>query len=316
MRDRSRRRDDRPLEQVDAVHLELLRRHDLGPLLARGEDRLVAHARAVRGLDRAAVGVVALEVRGVDLEAADEARRAERDQDPVVARHAAAPRLPAVAHVLAPVGSEDDPRVAVMSVRIADHVPAVHCRRQLEHAVAVLGIPADGREAVDAEARDAAVREDVEPHVAVDALVRDGQEVVRIPRQRRRWQDLGPLGGLVRSAGAESGLDRGARREIAGEEARVDVEQRDPAACAQPHDAPVVRAAVASPPCLPAVHPLAVVVVLVGDEDRRAVLQHALLGAEELVVGEDRFGPEGGRGEIERSFRHVGRRFFLDLHFR
>ena len=56
-----------------------------------------------RALDRAAVRVVAAEEAGVDDHAADDPRDAEADDAPVVARLAAAARLPAV-HLLASIG--------------------------------------------------------------------------------------------------------------------------------------------------------------------------------------------------------------------
>src|SRR5436190_1783010 len=52
-----------------------------------------------RRLDAGAVGIVALEVGGVEIEMRDRARDAEVDDGPVVPRSTAALRLPAVPHV-------------------------------------------------------------------------------------------------------------------------------------------------------------------------------------------------------------------------
>src|SRR5690606_24764376 len=60
----------------------------------------------VHAPQRAALGVVAVEVAGVDLDQADGAGGGEGEQDPVVAGSALAAGLPAVAHVRGAAGGD------------------------------------------------------------------------------------------------------------------------------------------------------------------------------------------------------------------
>ena len=109
---------------------------------------------------------------------------------------------------------------------------------------------------------------------------------------------LAPLVVFRDFRGARAGVDRGERRVVAGEEARVDVEAVHDAGHAELDDAPVVsRHALAAG--LPAVHPFAVVVVLVGDEDGIGGVDQAFLGAEEVVGGVDDAGAEAGLLEAQ-----------------
>src|SRR5439155_10492413 len=87
--------------------------------------------------------------------------------------------------------------------------------------------------------------------------------------------------------------------------ARIDVDTADAAIGTQSHDA-VIVAAVATTPRLPAVHPLAMVVVFVGNEDGRRIGDHALLRRKELVACRDRSGAEPRRSEIGIEARESG----------
>ena len=108
-----------------------------------------------------------------------------------------------------------------------------------------------------------------------------------------------------------AGLDAAGRRVVAGEVAGVDVEAANDAGRGEPDDG-VVMAGAALAAALPAIHPLAVVVVFVGDEDRRRVGEHAPDLGEEIVGGEQRLGAEAGRGEVDGvageggDFGHIG----------
>src|SRR5207247_2044011 len=84
------------LEPAEPVGLELGLAQDLGPSqLTRGQ-RVHDRVGLVAPIGRAAIGVVALEVAGVDLDAANPARPPEPHDRPVVPRPAPAPGLPAV----------------------------------------------------------------------------------------------------------------------------------------------------------------------------------------------------------------------------
>src|SRR3569832_2087219 len=92
------------LEAVDVVSLEFGLRQQHWPVFSLGGDLLRRAMRLRRGLDEAAVRIVALEMVGADLDSLDDARVAEVQDGPGVAGFAPAARLPAIAHVLAAVG--------------------------------------------------------------------------------------------------------------------------------------------------------------------------------------------------------------------
>ncbi|MCY1303558.1 hypothetical protein D9M70_532710 [compost metagenome] len=80
---------------------------------------------------------------------------------------------------------------------------------------------------------------------------------------------------------------------------RIDLEAADTTVCGKRDDGMIVAGAAATPR-LPAVHPLAVLVIDTGMIDRRRVLKHALERREELVGCEDRPRAESRGGEVDR----------------
>ena len=168
-------------------------------------------------------------------------------------------------------------------------------RRAIEH-----------RRPIGAQARDAAVGEDRQAQPADRGRIRDRHDVARAGAEGGGGHQWAPFGRLVV---AHAALDRGAGRVVAGEEARIDVDDGERAGEAEADHAPVVADA-AAPARLPAVHPLAVRVVLVGEEDRLCILDQPLLGAEELVRGSVHRRAQARRGEVhqprERGLRRIG----------
>src|SRR5690349_10837788 len=80
--------------------------------------------------------------------------------------------------------------------------------------------------------------------------------------------------------------------------AGVDLEAGDQAGHAEPDHAPVVPGhALAA--ALPAVHPLAVLVIFAGDEDRLRRIDQPFLVGEEIVGRMDHLGAKPGLGEID-----------------
>jgi len=108
------------IERVNMIHLQLLLSHQERPCLACRDDIRVVCACHMGGLDRAAVGIIAFEMRGVDFNFSGMARCAEGNDDPIVSRSATAARFLAVAHVQAAAGCQDDPGIPVMGVAISD----------------------------------------------------------------------------------------------------------------------------------------------------------------------------------------------------
>jgi hypothetical protein len=96
-----------------------------------------------------------------------------------------------------------------------------------------------------------------------------------------------------------AGLDRGGRREIAGEMAGIDIEPDDGARQAQLHHA-VIVAFGALAARFPAVHPFAVLIILAGNEHCGLGIEHALLGCEEIVGSEDRLRPQPCVGQVHQ----------------
>jgi hypothetical protein len=100
-------------------------------------------------------------------------------------------------------------------------------------------------------------------------------------------------------------LDRRGRREVAGEVARIEIDAMDHTRPREAHHAEIVagRALAAR---FPAVHPLAVVVVLAGNEDGRLGVQHPVLRREEIVAGLERLRTETRVGKIHVAPREIG----------
>ena len=148
-------------------------------------------------------------------------------------------------------------------------------------------VEVDGHLAPQPQPRDAAVREDVEPHVRERALAFQPQGVARSRREPRRWEHQRPGRDLECRAGRRAAmvarLERGLLRLIADEVARVHVRHVEPAAQTELQHAPVV-AGRSTPPRLPAIHPLAAIRVLAGDEDGRLWLDETASRSEELVA--------------------------------
>ena len=92
-------------------------------------------ARRVDALDGAPAGRVALEVRGVDLQALDRAGRGEPDDRPVVAGAAAAPGLPAVGHAARRAGLDQ------VVARAEEHVAARSTTAPCSSAARSIGPP-------------------------------------------------------------------------------------------------------------------------------------------------------------------------------
>lgn len=74
----------------------------------------------------------------------------------------------------------------------------------------------------------------------------------------------------------------------------------------QSHNTPVVARPALSPR-LPAIHPLAVGVVLAGNELRRLGIQHALAVGEEVVAAIQRHGAQARVGKVHVAAHEVGR---------
>ena len=176
---RSRRRVDR--EREPPMRPELAMRQDLGPLGVRVRHGVVHHA----DLERTGVGVVALEVRRVDLDALDLGLGRQPEHDPVVALAPPAPRLPPVVHAVRVAGRDQVVRRGEEQVARVEHDPARQRRRDVGPAAGV-GERSQIRErlAVDAEPRDPAVREDVEPEVRDPERRGDVEPVARIALER------------------------------------------------------------------------------------------------------------------------------------
>ena len=137
-------------------------------------------------LDETAARRVALEVRGVDLDALHRARRRQADERPVVARAAAALGLPAVAHVHRAVGLDQVVPRAEEHVAARQHVGAVLQRREIHQPAERAQLrPVRHHLAVHAQSRHAAVGEDVEPHVREAPLVGHREVVLRVALQLR-----------------------------------------------------------------------------------------------------------------------------------
>ncbi len=132
---------------------------------------------------------------------------AEGDDDPVIARRAAAGGFPAVAHVLATVRVEDVAHAAEMLVRAGQRATAIQRRRQVDLLVVADAAPVAERDAVHAQTRHAAVRVDVEAQVADRLVEGDLVVVVAVALELDGREDFRPDGVVARVAvGDEAGF--------------------------------------------------------------------------------------------------------------
>ena len=243
---------------------------------------------------------------GIDFDSPDCTLRPETDDGPVVSRAAAALGFPSVAHVGRVARHDQVVARSVEHVAARDHGPAMLDRSQVDIAATAQPIPVGHDFTVNTEPRHPAIRKDTEPQVRRGLRILDRQQVVGISLQRSARQDLAPPRlhqGLDRPDSRQiAGVDRARLRIIAGEKRGMNVDPAGNAACAQPDDAPVVRvrAEVAAPARLPAIHPLAALGVFALAPDRSRRLDQVLLRRKELVVRGDDRPAEAFRGKVDQ----------------
>ena len=260
-------------------------------------------------LDGAGARRVALEVLGVDLDAADRAAAPRR----TIAQSCPGPRRRLVSQP-SPMFARGPGMIRLcrepknMSLQATTSAPFSSAREIDVAAAARSSLPVGDDLAVDAQARDAAVGEDVEPQVREPRVRRSiANRFCESPCERRLAAAISLHAACVSAsdrrqrAGDRSRVDRARLGEVAAEEGGVDDDAADHARHAEPDDAPVVRVGpVAAPARLPAVHPLAAIGVLALAPDRRGGLEQVLLRGEELVVGRDDRAAEALRREIDQ----------------
>lgn len=279
------------------IRPRLLRRQNLRPHLTLVLGNLLARRRSE---NLHLLREVAPEVRRVDDQLLDHARRAELDDRPVDVLAARTLRLPAVAHVDAAAGQQQVGDAAEVLVGALDGDAAVDGGREVEDRVGVLRQHGDDG-AEEAEARDAAVGEHLQAHVGV-CLVCAGRQDPAVSLARAAflfWQDSLPAGEvlaldlLLFVVGREAALHGDLGRLVAVEEGCVDFDALDFAGGdAEAEDYPVERLCVVSS-CLPAIIPCS----RVGED---AWLADGLFGVVEVLGGGEPFVGEGkdARSEI------------------
>ena len=288
------------------VHFQLLARQQFTPEQALGFDLAVGATFDVGRLDAAAIRVVALEVEGVDDDALDLTGSAQRDDDPVVTRRAATCGFPAVTHVDPAARVEDVAHATEMLIGTGQRAAAVEGRGQVELLVVADTAPVTVRDAVYAQTCYATVRIDVEAQVADRLVERDLMVVMAVALQLYRGKDFSPYRVVVRIAfGEEAGFQRSGGREVASEEAGVDVDALDRAGHAEANDR-LVEAFEALAARLPAVHPLAVVIENALLPYGRRRLEQPVDVGEPVVCDGDGPGAQAGVGQVDVFFERYG----------
>src|SRR5438034_696038 len=147
---------------VTRVRLERRFAHDLDPRRARRVER--RGALPIAALDAARRRRIALEMIRVELRAYDRAASREANDRPVVSGASAPFRLPAVSHMRGAAGQDEVLSMAEEHVAANDHVTAVLHRRQID-TVTLERLRLETDFAVRPEARDTAIRIDIEPQM-------------------------------------------------------------------------------------------------------------------------------------------------------
>src|SRR5215813_11149570 len=110
-------------------------------------------------------------MRGVDLDPADAAAMAQRQDRPIIARLAAPAGFPAVAHIGRPAGCRQVLRAAEMLIVAGNRSAAILHGGEVDEGTGGEPAPVAMDLAMDPQPRDAAVGIDVEPDMAPDPPV-------------------------------------------------------------------------------------------------------------------------------------------------
>ena len=275
------------------VRLQFLTGQQLPPEHCVGDQSIcqsITETAHVCRLKPGLVGIIALEEGCVDDNLFDCPARTEGQQNPVIARLAASPRFPSVAHVQRCRRRKQARIVAIMGIRKRQNATAIECRHKVDLPTCIGGV--EFRHAIDPQPRHPAVGENVDAQMGEGVIVVATEIMVIACAQRLVRQHPDPF--RVRRRVAVERLcpfDHHCRSEVAGKVRRINIKADDAAGCRQLDDGDVM-ATIAPPPRFPAVHPFAVVVKLAFDEDRRLVVQHALERREEFVRA-----PQGFRAQ-------------------
>src|SRR5439155_537596 len=114
---------------------------------------------------------------------------AEAQHHPVVTGAAAAPRFPTVAHAAGPPGHDQVQRLAEELIARGERRAAVLSRDEVDGAPRHRDpLPVGARLAPDAQPRHAAVRVDLEPHMRMAGVARDGELVLGVAGVGWAWQ--------------------------------------------------------------------------------------------------------------------------------
>ena len=286
-------------------------RQDLRQPVSRRPPSPRARSRGVAAFERAAPGGVALEVGGVDLDALERAAPSQLGRSPSRGPARAAASSPSRRPCRRRAGHDQVVAVAEEHVAAGDDQAAVLHRREVDLAGGRTSRGQSGSDlAVDAQPRDAAVREDVEPQVgdAARCPFRIGNRFLAVALERRARQDLDARRLAVSSAGARMPVDRaGVERAgfgiVAAEEAGVD----DHAARARRagrggrwHQSWPGLAAAAG---LPAVHPLAASVYSPAMNTGRPALSRFSFGAKNSSFAASTAPPRRSAARSTRSVK-------------
>ena len=159
-------------------------------------------------------------------------------------------------------------------------------RRQVDDFPFIDLRPVDGQLAIDTQTRDTAVGMQADAQVGPGLRRFHGKIMLLVRAESMYRQQLAPGRQSIGFLPAVTGLDRYRGRVVSGEMPGIDLETPNAAGATELQDRPIL-AAVASAAGFPAVHPLAVVVVLAVDEAGRPGLKHALGRSEEFVADRD-----------------------------
>ncbi len=238
---------------------------------------------------------------------------AEPDDRPVMPRTTPARRFPAIAHIDAAARPQHLVRHAIMGIGPGERFRAIVDIGKIDLLRGTDLAPVEMRRAIDTQARNAAIGIDVQLEMRPDLVGRRTGSLEEMMgggtdtrTERRLRDDLRPDRRRVRIASLhKSSLYAAMGRKIAGKMAGIDIKTMDDARHGEPDNA-VIMTRHALAPAFPAVHPLAIVVIDVGQELCRFVLQHAVERREEIIRRIKPGGAEARGSEIDRTDGKIG----------
>jgi hypothetical protein len=149
-----------------------------------------------------------------------------------------------------------------------------------------------------AQAGNAAIWEYIKPQMRLGLVAVNSKPVMAIPLERALGHNNFPVGDIVRVILiGDTSLKRSCWREIAGEMPGIEIDMIYDAVLAKLDNA-VIMSGYAFAAAFPPVHPFAIIIIFVRDENRFCGQDQSFFGSKEVITGINDLGAEAWLGQI------------------